>query len=231
MPQIEVHSSTIYIDPIFLALLHSTQMPKIAVQSSVIYPDPFLAPTPFYSKVPIAVHSSAIYPDPIFLTPTPFHSKAPNSSSLIYHLYRSNLFGPYSIPHKCPRFQFTHLPFIQIQSFWSLLQSTQIPQIEVHSSAFYPALIFLAPNSFHSNAPNCKSLICHFSDPIFLPLLQSTQMPQIAVHSSAIFQIQSFWPLLLSTQMPQIPVHSSAIYPDSIFLVPTPFHSKDPNCS
>ena len=181
-------------------------MPQIAVHSSVIYPYPFLAPTQFYSKVPIAVHSSAIYPDPIFLVPTPFHSKAPNSSSLIYHLYRSNLFGPCSIPHKCPKFQFTHLPFIQIQSFWHLLHSTQIPQIEVHSSAFYPALIFLTPTSFHSNAPNSE--------------LQGTHLPFFRSNFFGTYSI----PLGAPNE-----VQSSAIHPDSIFLAPTPFHSKAPN--
>ena len=206
-------------------------MPVIAVHSSVIYPYPFLAPTQFYSKVPIAVHSSTIYPDPIFLAPTPFHSKAPISSSLIYHLYRSNLFGPCSIPHKCPKFQFTHLPFVQIQSFWPLLHSTQIPQIEVHSSAFYPALIFLTPTSFHLNAPNCKSLICHSSDPIFLAPTPFHSNAPNEVQSSAIHPDSIFLALLHSTPKPQIPNHSSTIYIDPIFLVPTQFHSKAPNCS
>ena len=103
MPQIEVHSSTIYIDPIILT------------------------PTSFHSNAPscspLICHLSGSF----CLAPFSISLKGPNCSALICHLSRSNLFGPYSIPLKSPQFQFTYLPFIQIQSFWPLLNSTQKP--------------------------------------------------------------------------------------------------------
>ena len=205
----------------------------------------FWPPTPFHSKVPIAVHSSAIYPDPISLAPTQFHSKAPNSSLLIYHLYRSNLFGPYSIPLKCPKFKFTHLPFIQLQSFWPLLHSshtpqiavhssaiypdpifiTQMPQIEVHSSTIYINPIFLAPTPFHSYAANCSSLICHLSRSNHYHSNAPNCSPLICHLSRSILAPTPFY-----SKVP-IAVHSSAIYPDPICLTPTPFQSKAPNSS
>ena len=71
---------------------------------------------------------------------TPFHSKPYNSSSLICHLSRTNLFGPYSILHKSPKFQFTHLPFIQIQSYstdYPLRCPTYTHLMPCHSSTHY----------------------------------------------------------------------------------------------
>ena len=110
-------------------LLHSTQKPQILF------------------------HSSVIYPDPIFKAPAPFHSKSPNSSSHICHLPRSNFYGPYSIRLKSPKFQFTHLPFTQIQSLWPLLLSTQNPKIQFAHMPFIQ-IKSSWPSPFHSNAPN-----------------------------------------------------------------------------
>ena len=156
-------------------------MPQIAVHSSVIYPDPFVWPlSPFHSKVPIAVHSSAIYPDPIFLAPTQFHSKAPNSSSLICHLSRSNLFGPYSIPLKSP-------------------------PIPVHSSTIYLDPIFLVLTPFHSNA---SSLICLLSSSnLFGPYSIQLMCPKLQFTHLPFIQIQSFslkCPKLKFTHLPFI---------------------------